>query len=96
MTLWTDTNYKISERKACKAIDFPRSSFGYTPVTKQDDKYIQQLDELVHKHVSIVFWQSYHRIRKSGEIINHKKLYRIYTSMKLNIRRRAKKNCRQE
>ena len=26
-----------------------------------------------------------------GEIVNHKKLYRIYTSMKLNIRRRAKK-----
>jgi putative transposase len=41
--------------------------------------------------VSIGFWQSYHRIRKTGEIINHKKLYRIYTSMKLNIRRRAKK-----
>lgn len=41
--------------------------------------------------MSIGFWQSYHRIRKSGEIVNHKKLYRIYTSMKLNIRRRAKK-----
>ncbi|NBU05923.1 MAG: IS3 family transposase [Sphingobacteriia bacterium] len=26
-----------------------------------------------------------------GEIVNHKKLYRIYTSMKLNIRRRSKK-----
>lgn len=26
-----------------------------------------------------------------GKIVNHKKLYRIYTSMKLNIRRRAKK-----
>lgn len=41
--------------------------------------------------MSIGFWQSYHRIRKSGEIVNHKKLYRIYTSMKLNIRKRAKK-----
>ena len=85
------TNYKISERKACEAIQLPRSSFSYTPVVKQDDKYIQQLDQLVQKHVSIGFWQSYHRIRKSGEIVNHKKLYRIYTSMKLNIRRRAKK-----
>lgn len=41
--------------------------------------------------MSIGFWQSYHRIRKSGEVVNHKKLYRIYTALKLNIRRRARK-----
>jgi len=41
--------------------------------------------------VSIGFWQSYHRIRRKGVKVNHKKLYRIYTQMKLNIRRRAKK-----
>lgn len=68
-----------------------RSSFSYVPIVKQDDKYIDQLNGLVQKHVTIGFWQSYHRIRKSGDIVNHKKLYRIYTLMKLNIRRRAKK-----
>lgn len=41
--------------------------------------------------MSIGFWQSYHRIRRTGVVINHKKLYRIYTAMKLNIRRRTKK-----
>jgi len=45
----------------------------------------------VQKHVSIGFWQSYHRIRRTGEIVNHKKLYRIYTAMKLNLRRKSKK-----
>lgn len=49
------------------------------------------LNSLVEKHVSIGFWQCYHRIRKSGELINHKKLYRIYTGLKLNIRKRARK-----
>ena len=53
--------------------------------------YIKQLEELVQKHVAIGFWQSYHRIRRSGTLVNHKKLYRIYTSMRLNIRRRFKK-----
>lgn len=85
------SNHKISERKACKAINLPRSSYVYKAVAKADEKYIEKLDELVQKHVSIGFWQSYHRIRKAGEIVNHKKLYRIYTSMKLNIRRRAKR-----
>jgi len=46
---------------------------------------------LVEKHVSIGFWQSYYRIRKKGILVNHKKLYRIYTSMRLNIRRRMRK-----
>ena len=46
---------------------------------------------MVDRHVSIGFWQSYHRIRKSGELVNHKKLYRIYTALKLNIRRRTRK-----
>jgi putative transposase len=41
--------------------------------------------------VSIGFWQSYHRIRRTGDIINHKKLYRIYTEIKLNLRRKSKK-----
>jgi putative transposase len=76
---------------ACKAIKLPRSSFYYCPVDKQDNKYINQLNDLVEKHVTIGFWQSYHRIRRTGDKVNHKKLYRIYTQMKLNIRRRAKK-----
>jgi len=84
-------NYTISQRKACKVIQLPRSSFSYKPVSRADDKYIDLLNALVQKHVSIGFWQSYYRIRKTGETINHKKLYRIYTSMGLNIRRRSKK-----
>ena len=81
----------MSKRKACNAIEFPRSTFDYLPILKNDDRYISQLNALTEKHVSIGFWQSYYRIRKSGETINHKKLYRIYTSLKLNIRRRSKK-----
>lgn len=69
----------------------PRSSYYYHPILKEDSKYITQLNNLVEKHVSIGFWQSYHRIRRTGDKVNHKKLYRIYTQMKLNIRRRAKK-----
>jgi putative transposase len=84
-------NYKISQRKACEMMNLPRSNFSYKPVVKEDCKYIKKLNELVQQHVSIGFWQSYYRIRKSGEVINHKKLYRIYTSMKLNIRRRSRK-----
>lgn len=84
-------NHKLSVRKVCEAIRLPRSTFQYQAKVKDDDEFIEELNLLVDKHVSIGFWQSYYRIRRKGKIINHKNLYRIYTSMRLNIRRRSRK-----
>jgi putative transposase len=46
---------------------------------------------MVTKHPSIGFDQSFNRLRLQGLLWNHKRVYRVYTQMKLNIRRRAKK-----
>jgi len=46
---------------------------------------------MVAKHPSIGFGQSFNRLRLQGFTWNHKRVYRVYTQMKLNIRRRAKK-----
>lgn len=45
----------------------------------------------MEKHPSIGFWMIYYRIRQKGHNWNHKKVYRVYSGLKLNIRRRAKK-----
>lgn len=37
------------------------------------------------------FWKSYHRLRNQGIVVNHKKLYRIYKTMGLPLRRKCKK-----
>lgn len=81
----------ISQRQACKTLQVPRSSQQYTPKSKNDTPVISALQELVQKHPSIGFWQSYFRLRRKGFAWNHKKVYRVYTSLKLNIRRRYKK-----
>lgn len=49
------------------------------------------MKELVDDHPAIGFWKCYHRLRRKGKPWNHKRVYRIYTKMQLNIRRRAKK-----
>ena len=49
------------------------------------------MSALTEKHVDIGFWQSFYRLRNKGYSWNHKKVYRVYTDMKLNIRRRAKR-----
>ncbi len=52
---------------------------------------MDELSVLTDKHPSIGFWKCYHRLHKAGYPWNHKRVYRVYTSMKLNIRRRVKK-----
>jgi len=81
----------VSCRQACKLLDLPRNTFNYIPVTKNDTPIIDELHELVDKHPAIGFWQSYYRMRRKGFMWNHKKVYRVYTDLKLNIRRRYRK-----
>lgn len=83
--------HKLSIRQACKSVKIPRSSYSYEIANSNDLEVISSLTELVEKHPSIGFWKCYHRLRRQGKSWNHKRVYRIYTQMKLNIRRRAKK-----
>jgi putative transposase len=83
--------HQVSERQACKTLCLPRSTYRYIHKLKQDEPIIYELTQLVDKHPSIGFWMSYYRIRKEGYNWNHKRVYRVYTAMQLNIRRRAKK-----
>lgn len=84
--------HNLSIRQACRIVNIPRSTYQYKIKNNDDDhQIIQLLGELVEKHPSIGFWKCFHRIRRQGHQWNHKRVYRVYTQMKLNIRRRAKK-----
>ncbi len=83
--------HSVSLRQACKEVHLPKSTFLYQPREKDDQPVIKQLAFLVDTHPSIGFWMCFHRLRNQGYQWNHKRVYRIYTAMRLNIRRRAKK-----
>lgn len=83
--------HQISQRQACKAVNVARTTKQYKPKQKDDELLIDELNKLVDKHPGIGFWQSYHRLRLKGYKWNHKRVYRVYTSLRLNIRRRRKK-----
>ncbi len=83
--------HSISVRQACEQVQIPRSSFLYRIKPKDDETIAEQLTLLVNKHPSIGFWMCFYRMRNNGATWNHKRVYRVYTAMKLNIRRRAKK-----
>lgn len=85
------SEHGISQRQACRAAGVARTSLQYLRKAKQDEPIIEQLRILTEKHPAIGFWQIYHRLRRQGFDWNHKRVYRVYTAMKLNIRRRHKK-----
>lgn len=82
----------MSERKACRIVKLSRTVFHYSSVTVgRDDIVINELNRLAGQHPGYGFWKMYYRLRMEGFIWNHKRVHRIYTSMKLNIRRKHKR-----
>lgn len=77
----------VSIRQGCKAVSLPRSTYRYRRKPKDDQSIIDELLTLVDKHPAIGFWQCYHRLRAMGHRWNHKRVYRVYTVLRLNIRR---------
>lgn len=91
MAAYIVTSHPISVRQACEAMQVSRSSFRYEPKPRNDEDLIAALDQMVQQHPSIGFWKCFYRMRRQGFTDNHKRVYRVYTQMKLNLRRRAKR-----
>jgi len=85
------TEEQLSNRKACKLMGISRTTYQYKAKPKDDSELQKVLTALTNKHVAIGYWQCCHRLWDKGYTWNHKRIYRVYTDMKLNIRRRAKK-----
>ena len=49
------------------------------------------LEETIKKHPSWGFWKVFHRLRKQGWCTNHKRIWRIYKALGLNLPRKNKR-----
>ena len=67
----------------------------YCKVRRDDSSLIEALHQLVEKHPTIGFWKCYYRLRRKGVLCNHKRLYRVYTLLRLNVRRKARRRVPQ-
>jgi len=81
----------MSLRQACVTFNISTSVFYYRAKRRDDTEVIEQLSILASLHRTWGFWMMYHRLRKLQYMWNHKRVYRIYTAMRLNLRNKRKK-----
>ena len=86
-----NSTHKVSVRQACNLLRQSSSVFNYKPKLKKDQEIIDLLDQLAEENARWGFWMMYHHIRNRGFKWNHKRVYRIYLSMGLHLRRKRKK-----
>jgi putative transposase len=85
------TEHGLTERRACAAISLRRSVYRYRPRANRDGEIIKLLLELAHARPEQGFGKLFPRLRALGQRWNHKRVYRVYCSLKLNKRRKGKK-----
>lgn len=86
--------FAASERQACRLVGLSRSVRRYVAQRPDDGPIIEALAAQVEAHPRFGFRKLFLLLRKAGHPWNHKRVWRVYCEMKLNIRRRFKRRYR--
>ena len=87
--------WSLSIVRACAVAGLSRRAWyrkdGEEKRAYKDGLVIEALNEIVAAHPRWGFWLCFHRLRILGHRWNHKRVWRVYKAMKLNLKRRTKK-----
>jgi putative transposase len=81
----------LSERKACIVATCNRRTYRRALVSNDDPVVLQRLRELAMKRRRFGYRRLGVLLRREGIIANHKRVYRIYRSANLQVRKRLKR-----
>ena len=85
------TRYNTSIVMSCEVTGMSRSAFYYQAKGTDDGEIIAALNQLVEKHQRWGFPKCFKRLKAMGYGWNHKRVYRVYTELRLNMRRKTKR-----
>ena len=83
--------HDLSERRACRLLNVSRTGNRYRPKRPDDSEIREQLGYLAERWSRWGYHKMRKWIRKQGHPWNHKRIYRVYCEMGLNIRVKPKK-----
>lgn len=81
----------LSERRACSLLEVCRSSRRYEKRPGKDDELRKRICEIAHERRRFGYRRITQKLRESGECVNPKRVYRIYSEENLKVRRRRRK-----
>ena len=87
------TGHRLSVRRACQAVGLSRAAFDLqgSGGSQRDGPVIEALNAVVAANSRWGFWKCFDRLRFCGHGWNHKRVHRVYCTLKLNLPRRAKR-----
>src|ERR1044072_936921 len=88
----------LSVARAGAALQISRTAWYQHPQGSdhQDQELIEALNRTVEKHPRWGFWKCYDDLRRKGYVWNHKRVWRVYRKLKLNLPRRTKRRIQRE
>jgi putative transposase len=82
----------MSVHQACGIFGLSETVYYYKSKSKSEDIVIEnELRILAEVHTNWGFWMMFYHLRLNQHKWNHKRVYRVYTDMKLNMRRKYKR-----
>ncbi len=88
---YTSNLYEVSERRACRATNIPRSTIRYQGRRPQDEKLRRRLKELAMQRRRFGSPRLTVMLRREGFKVNHKRVERIYAEEGLQVKKRKRR-----
>jgi putative transposase len=85
----------LSERRALTVVGMSASALRYVPAPDRNATLRARIVVLAHRHRRYGAGMIYLKLRQAGEPANHKRVDRLYTEARLQVRRRRRKKVPQ-
>lgn len=87
----------MSERRACRLLQLPRSTKRYRHRPHLDEEALRgRLRELAAERPRFGYRRLGALLRREGFVVNHKRVHRLYRAERLSLRRKTRKRIQRE
>ena len=88
------TERGLSERRALAVVGMSPSALRYQPASDRNEGLRARIVALAHRHRRYGVGMIYLKLRQAGDIVNYKRVERLYVGERLQIRRRRRKKAK--
>jgi len=87
------SQHRLSVVRACQVVRLARAAWYRPPrpMLERDREVVEGLTAVVAENSRWGFWKCYDRLHNQGHLWNHKRVHRVYCSLRLNRARRTKR-----